>query len=332
MRSWWIQAGSTGTTVEARETAVPEPGEGQMLVRMRAASLNRGEFMAAHGLTKPGAPKPAGTEGAGEIERLGPGVSGFRVGERVMGRCPGAFAEYALMQACETMAVPAGIGWEEAGSIPLVFLVVYDMLVDQGRLQPGEWLLVTGISSGVGVAALQAGKVLGAKVAGTSRSKDKLARLAALGLDLGLCTTDAPIADAVLQATGGRGADLVVNTVGGSVFADCVRALGFEGRLATVGYLDGVVKAEMDLEALHAKRLRLFGVSNKLRNAEQRARTVRGFTRDLLPAFADGRIRPLIDRVFAFEELPQAKAFMEANAQVGKIVLASPRGPALSSP
>jgi NADPH:quinone reductase len=112
-----------------------------------------------------------------------------------------------------------------------------------------------------------------------------------------------------------------VNAVGGTVFAECVRSLAFEGRLAMVGYVDGVLKAEMDLEALHAKRLRLFGVSNRLRNAEQRAETVRGFARDLLPALADGRIQPLIDRACPFDQFPAAKARMEADAHVGKIVL-----------
>jgi NADPH2:quinone reductase len=202
--------------------------------------------------------------------------------------------------------------------------VVYDMLVTQGHLARDEWLLATGISSGVGVAALQTGKLLGAKVAGTSGSPAKLERLRALGLDLALPTRSGDFLDAVLQATGGRGVDLVVNAVGGSVFPACMRALAFQGRLATVGYVDGVVRSEIDLEALHAKRLHLFGVSNKLRNAAQRAETVAGFTRDVLPALADGRLRPVIDRVFAMDELPAALAYMESNAHLGKIVVRAP--------
>ena len=220
--------------------------------------------------------------------------------------------------------MPPNLGWEEAASVPLTFLVVHDMLVTQGRLKPGEWLLVTGVSSGVGVASLQAGKALGAKVIGTSGSQEKLDRLAGLGLDVAILTRKPEFHDAVMQATGGKGVDLVVNTVGGSVFADCVRSMAFQGRLATVGYVDNVLKAEIDLQALHARRLTLFGVSNKLRSAEQRAAGVPAFVRDFMPHFAAGRIKPVIDRVFPFGELAAARAHMEANRHVGKIVITLP--------
>jgi NADPH2:quinone reductase len=298
-------------SLELREAPMPKPGSDQVLVRVRAAGLNRGEFL-RHGLTKPGAPKVGGTEGAGEVEGSG---------ERVMGRLPASFAEYAVMDKADAIAVPPGLSWEEAAATPLTFLVVYDMLVQQGSLKRGEWLLVTGVSAGVGVAALLAAKALGAKVIGTSGSAEKLERLKPLGLDVGLQTRVPDFAKAVLEATGGKGVDLVVNNVGGSVFAECIKCLGYEGRLATVGYVDGVMKAEMDIEALHSKRLKLFGVSNKMRNAAQRGVTVEGFKRDFLPLFAGGKLKPVIDRVYDFKDLPQAKARMESNAHLGKIVV-----------
>jgi NADPH:quinone reductase-like Zn-dependent oxidoreductase len=124
-----------------------------------------------------------------------------------------------------------------------------------------------------------------------------------------------------MEATGGKGVNLVVNNVGGTVFAECIRALAYRGRLATVGYVDGVVTAEFDLLALHSKRLKLFGVSNKLRGPAEVAEGVRGFARDVLPSFASGHLKPVIDRVFPFAELPQAKAHMESNAHLGKIIL-----------
>jgi NADPH2:quinone reductase len=318
MKAYWIAPGPGGTQVELRETPTPEPKPGELLVRVRAAALNRGELLGG----KAGAPaKPGGGECSGEVVKVGDGVTGFAAGDRVMGRCAGGFAEYALMDAREVMRAPAGLSWEEAAATPLVSLVVYDMLVAQGHLTAGQWLLVTAISSGVGVGALQMAKALGARVIGTSGSADKLDRLAKVGLDVGIRTRSADFADAVLKATDGKGVNLVVNNVGGSVFAECIKTLAFEGRLATVGHMDRTMSATLDLEALHGKRLTVFGVSNRLRNAAQRAETVRGFVRDLGAHVEGGRLRPLIDRAFPLAELPAAIAFMESDAQVGKIVV-----------
>jgi NADPH:quinone reductase-like Zn-dependent oxidoreductase len=322
MKSYFMQVSESHASLERREVAVPEPGAGQMRLRMHAAALNRGELIVGHGLVKAGQAKAAGMEGAGEVDALGAGATGFAPGDRVMGRCAGAFSEYALIDAREAMHVPADLSWEEAAAIPLTYLVVHDMLVLQGRLKPGEWVLVTGVTSGVGVAALQAAQAMGAKVIGTSGSREKLAKLA--GLDLAIATRAPTFFDAVMKATDGRGVSLVVNTVGGSVFAECVRCMAFEGRLATVGYVDGVLGATIDLQALHAKRLTLFGVSNKMRTPEQRASGVAPFVRDFMPLFADGRMRPMIDRVFPLDELAAAREHMEMNRVVGKIVVSIP--------
>jgi NADPH:quinone reductase-like Zn-dependent oxidoreductase len=238
-----------------------------------------------------------------------------------MGRCAGAFSEYAVMEGAEAIAMPPSLSWPEAASIAMTFLVSYDMLVLQGRLKAGEWLLINAVSSGVGVASLQLGKVLGAKVVGTSGSASKLEALKPLGLDVALCTRVADFAPAVMAATGQHGADLIVNAIGGSVFAENIRAMAFEGRLATVGYVDRVLHADIDLEALHAKRLTLFGVSNKLRSKAQRAAAVPRFVAEVMPHVAAGRIKPVIDRVFDFARLGDAKARMEAGDHVGKIVL-----------
>jgi NADPH2:quinone reductase len=324
MRAWRLQDTDHGPQLSLQDVPRPEPGSGQLLVRVRAAGLNRGEFLGGHGALPGGgaAARPVGGEAAGEVIALGAGVEGWKVGDRVMGRCAGAFAECVRMEAYEAMAMPEALDWTQAAAVPLVFMVVYDMLVMQGRLRAGETLLVAGVTSGVGVAALQAAKAIGTEVIGTSGSAAKLERLRAEGLDLGLHTRSADFGDAVRKATDGRGADLAIDAVGGSVFAECLRALAYEGRLAMVGYVDGVLDAQIDLATLHAKRLAVFGVSNKLRTPAQRAEQVTGFRADWLPLFAAGRARPLVDRVLPFDALPQARASMEAGEHVGKIVLA----------
>jgi len=312
MRAWFLSVAAGKTELELRDIPKPEPKADQVLVKVHAASLNRGEFIAGHGLAKAGEPKRAGTDGAGEV---------VGTGERVMGRLPGSFAEYAVLDKSDAIGIPESLSWEEAAAIPITFLVVHDMLLGQGGLKAGEWLLVTGASAGVGVAAVQSAKALGAKVIGTSGSAEKLSKLKSLGMDHGIQTRKGDFSAEVMRVTDGKGVNLVVNNVGGSVFAECVKSLAFQGRLATVGYLDGVLKAEMDIEALHSRRLKLFGVSNKHRTAQGRAETVRGFTQDLLPHFAAGRIKPVIDQVFGFEDLKKAKQHMESDAHLGKIVI-----------
>jgi NADPH:quinone reductase len=323
MKSYWIRTAGDKTVLERRDVPVPEPRTGELMLRVRATALNRGELIVGsvmHG----GAAKLGGTEAAGEVRAVGEGVTGWRENDRVMGRVlghgHGAFAEYAVMRVHQAMLVPERLSWEQAAAVSVSFLTAYDAVVAYGRLRPGEWLLVIGASSGAGVASIQTGKVIGARVIGTTGSAAKLEQLKAIGLDAGIRTRAADFAATVREMTG-AGADLAVNCVGGSMFGECMRSLAFGGRLATVGYVDGVYKAELDLQELHANRHVVFGVSNSRLGEEGRAATVHGFVRDVLPAIADGRITPVIDRVFPFDELPAAKDYMESNKQVGKIVV-----------
>ena len=322
MKSYWMQSDGVNAQIDMRDVEQPKPGPDQVLIRVKAAGLNRGEFILGHGLHKAGAAKQIGMEASGEVVACGSAVTGFKVGDRVMGRCPGAFAEYALITEREIMHAPKSLTWEQAAALPLTSMVVFDMLVLQGHLKADEWVLVPGITSGVGVTTLSMAKALGAKVIGTSGSQEKLNELDKLGLDLGICTRDPNFHEAVMKATDGKGVNLVINAVGGSMFAECIRSLAFEGRLATVGYVDGVLKAEIDIEALHAKRLSLFGVSNKLRTAEQRAESLPAFKKQILPLVEAGRIVPLVCKTLPFENLLEAKAMMDGNKHLGKIVLA----------
>ncbi|WP_295523769.1 zinc-binding dehydrogenase [Limnohabitans sp. Rim8] len=321
MKSWWIRTVDNAMSLELRDLPVPHPGPGQVAICIRAAALNRGEFIAGHGLHTSSTARPAGFEAAGEVTAVGAGVTRWKVGDRVMGRCDGAFAEHGCMAADEAFPAPQRLTWEQAAATTVVYLTVYEALMAHGRLTAGEWLLVTGISSGVGVAALQVAKALGARVIGTSGSLDKLERLKALGLDVALHTRAPDFVPAVMQATDQKGVDLVVNTVGGSVFAACIETMGFQARLAMVGYVDGQVEAGIDLGALHSKRLQLFGVSNKMRTMTHRIAAAQALERDLLPMVADGRVTPLVDQVFSLDDLPAAQQCMQGNHHLGKLVV-----------
>ena len=320
MKSYWIVTKDNKATLERREVPEPKPKAGEVLVKVHASALNRGELIVG-GVVHGGPEKIGGNEASGVIHALGEGVTGLKTGDRVMGRARGAFADYALMDAHQVMPAPQRLTWEEAAATPLSFITAYEAVVMYGKLQRGEWLLVLGASSGAGVCCIQIAQVLGARTIGTSGSAEKLKKLNAVGLDVGLTTRSPDFSEKVREATAGAGANLAVNLVGGSVFAECLRSLARKGRVAIVGYVDGQHHADIDLSAVHANRFEIFGISNAKLKPEERAEAAQGFRRDILPAIERGRISPMVDRVFGFEDLPAAKAHMESNAMVGKIVV-----------
>ena len=298
MKSYYIRSVEGGTVFEAREVAVPQAKSDEILVCVRAASLNRGEILARISVHKADVPLPAGGDCAGEVQAVGEDVIAFKPGDRVLGRARGSFAEFVAMSAEEAAPAPLCLTWEQAAAVPIVSIAAYEILQRYAKLTPGETLLVVGAGSGLGVMCVQSGKYLGARVIGTSRSTEKLDRLKRLGLDIGIQTTSGDFGDRVREATSGEGVNVAANLIGGSAVPDCLRALANCGRLAIVGYVDGTLKAEIDLEAVHGKRLQIFGHSNQLLSPAERAEAMRGFIRTLIPAFADGRITPLVDRCF----------------------------------
>jgi NADPH:quinone reductase len=322
-----MAAGPDGGHWEIREVQRPVVPPGHVLLRVHASSINRAEMRRLRSLrAEPGKPAPeariGGGDAAGEIVELGTGVSGLKIGERAMGRCNGGFAEYALLDAREVMPAPDALTWEEAACIPVVFVVVHDALFVSGQLQAGETVLVTGAASGVGIATLALAKYLGARVIGTSRSAAKLDKLKAHGLDAGVVTAGGGDGfGAVLAPAIGDGVDMIVDNIGGDVLAPLIAALKVGGRFVTIGRMSGVTKGELDVDRLAERRLHLYGVSNRLRNAAQRAESMRRFLADLMPALRDGKIRPIIDRTFPLAELPAAQAHVEADRHVGKVVI-----------
>jgi NADPH:quinone reductase len=320
MKSYWIVTRNGQALLERRDTPAPQPRAGEILIRVHASALNRGELIVG-GVMHGGPEKIGGNEAAGVVHAVGEGVTDVRAGDRVMGRARGGFGEYALMDAHQALSVPGRLTWEQAAATPLSFITAYEAVVGYGRLRRDEWLLVTAASSGAGVCCIQIAHVLGAHTIGTSGSAQKLERLKAIGLEVGLRTRGPEFAEQVREATGGAGANLAVNLVGGSVFPEILRSLARKGRVAIVGYVDGQYHSDIDLSAVHANRFEIFGISNARASAEERAAAARGFARDILPAIEEGRITPVVDRVFDFEELPAAKSYMESNAMVGKVVV-----------
>jgi len=321
MKSYWIRHDNGNAVLELRELPVPQPAAGQMLLRVRAASLNRGDLLGTIRFHRAAEGRPAGVDAAGEVHALGAGVTGFRRGDRVMVRGRGCFAEYVLVDPALATPVPAQFSWEQAAAIPISYVTAWEALIQFGRLKAGETLLVAGASSGVGVASIQLGNELGARVIGVSGSAGKLEKLRALGLHEAICARGEDFSARVLEMTEGRGVDLAVNLVGGTVFAACQHSLANFGRLAIVGYVDGVMTTPLDLEAAHGKRHEIFGISNAPLTPAMRAEATRGFNRDVMPAIAAGRIVPVVDRVFPFEQLPAAKAYVDSGAQIGKVVI-----------
>jgi NADPH:quinone reductase len=233
----------------------------------------------------------------------------------------GAFAKRATVDQRLALPVPDHLSWEEAAAVPVTFLTAHDALVSNGELAEGDGVLVHAASSGVGVAAIQIARLLGADpVLGTSRSPEKLDELVPLGLDVGIDTGARDFADAVAEATGGRGVDVIVDNVGASAAAGNLACAAIGARWVNVGRLGGR-RAEIDLDELSRKRVRLIGVTFRTRTVDEHAEVVRRAGEDLLPLLAEGRLRPVVHEVFPLEEADRAEDRLAADAHVGKLVL-----------
>lgn len=310
--------------LEERDRPLPEPGLGQIRVRVRASALNRADLVQRRG----GYPAPAGApadipglEYAGEVDALGPGAELWTPGRRVMGIVGGGgHAEYLCVHEREAIPVPEGLSWEEAAAIPEVFLTAWDALVRQMRLRLGERLLVHAVGSGVGTAALQLALAAGAMVLGSSRTASKLARARDLGLEHGIDGSREDWDARVLELTGGEGVHVVMDLVGGAYTPRSVRVLAPRGRLILVGTPAGA-RAELDLGLLLRKRASITGTVLRARPLEEKIALARDFADAVLPLFAAGRLRPVVDRVLPFAAIGEAHRALERNETFGKVVL-----------
>jgi NADPH2:quinone reductase len=324
MKAWFAVPGSEGAVFELRESPVPAAAPDQVVVAVRAAGVNRGELIRGAQLRagNPAAgPARAGGEFAGEIVALGGGVSGWKSGDRVMGRTAGSYAQYVAAPQRALMRIPASMSWAEAAAIPNVFVTAHDALVTNAAARPGESVMITAGPSGVGTAAIQIARHIGANPAlATTRSPSKVAALRALGAHEVLDTRDGGWVDAVLGATSGRGVDVIIDHVGGPMLADNIRVLALKGRLVSVGRNAGRV-GDCDLDEIARKRASIIGVTFRTRTPEESLACSERFAGHLLDAVAKGTLKPVLDRTFPFDRLHDAHAYMLSDAQTGKIVL-----------
>jgi NADPH2:quinone reductase len=315
--------GETG--VELRDLAKPVPAPNEVLIRVRASSLNRADLLIAaghrHGRVG-GVGARLGLECAGEVEAVGSEVKGIKAGDRVMGSAPGGYAEYAVTDWGRVHIIPANhMTYAQAACLPVALQTMHNAVVTAGRLKGGEALLISGASSGVGLMGMQIGKLMGASpVMGTSTHAGRRARLKDFGCDLALDSNDPNWPAEVKKATGGRGADLIVDLVSGSAANQNLEAAALLGRIINVGRLGGMSgEFNFDLHAL--KRIDYIGVTFRTRTPQEVREIVALMRADLWPAVEAGRLSLPIDRTFPLEEIAQALSVMRANQHFGKIVI-----------
>jgi NADPH2:quinone reductase len=312
--------------VEVRDVPQPKPGPEQVLVRVRAAGLNRADLIMASGRPHGSAGGPGtvlGLEWAGEVVEVGSAVKNLKAGDRVMCSGNGGYAEYAVADWGRAAPIPANnMSWEQAATLPVALQTMHNAIVTAGRLKAGESVVIQGASSGVGLLGMQIAKHMGAKlVVGTSTNAERRAKLKDFGADLAVDSKDPKWVDQVLEATGGKGVDLIVDQISGYVANDNLRAAKVLGRIVNVGRLGGF-KGEFDYDLHALRRIDYIGVTFRTRSVEEVREITRLMRQDLWPAVEAGKLQLPIDKTFPLADAAAALAHMKANAHLGKIVLA----------
>lgn len=303
---------------------VPVPGPGEILVRVAAAGVNRPDVMQRRGLypPPPGAPDIPGLEIAGTVVARGPGAGRFAVGDRVCGLVPGGgYAEFCTVHESTALPVPDGLDLVAAAAMPETYFTVWSNVFERGRLQPGEWLLVHGGTSGIGTTAIQLAVAFGARVVATAGSDAKCEACLALGAARAINYRTQDFVRETKVATG-RGADVILDMVGGSYIGRNYEAAAVDGRIVQIAFQASSV-AEVDFMRLMLKRLTHTGSTLRSRPVADKAAIAAALEAKVWPLVAEGRCRPVIDRVFPLREAAQAHALMEASTHIGKIVLSA---------
>jgi NADPH:quinone reductase len=301
----------------------PRPGDGEVLVRVAAAGVNRPDVMQRQGRypAPPGASDIPGLEIAGEIVASGPGVSGVAIGDRVTALLPGGgYAEYAVAAAPLCLPVPEGLSMVEAAALPETFFTVWTNLFDRGALKPSDSVLIHGGTSGIGTTAIQLAAARGARVFATAGSADKARACERFGAVRGIDYHTEDFVEVTQQETAGKGVDLILDMVGASYLARNLDAAAVEGRLVVISLIGGA-RTEINLNTIMSKRLTLTGSTLRIRTVAQKAVVAESVRRNVWPLLAEGRVRPIIYATFPLAQASEAHRLMESSQHIGKIVL-----------
>ena len=308
--------------LEIHDVEKPEPSGEQVRVRVRASGINRADLLQRAGgyPAPPGSPANIpGLEFAGEVDTIGPLVTAWKPGQRVMGLAGGgAQAEYILSHEGLLVEIPQNLDFVQAAGVPEVFMTAHDALFTQAGLQLGERVLIHAVGSGVGTAAIQLAHAAGATTYGTSRTPDKLRYARELGMDAGL--SDQNFASEVSSLTNGEGVHVVIDFLGATYMEQNLQALAMWGRLVFLATMGGI-SAQVNLGMLMGKRISMRGVTMRTRTLEEKLTVTRRFTTSVVPLLASGKVRPIIDRVFQLDEIAEAHRMMGENKNFGKLVV-----------
>ncbi len=310
---------------ELRPAEAPDPaaGEGEVLIRVAAAGVNRADVQQRQGRYPPpaGAPDWPGLEVSGEVLVVGAGVEGWAAGDRVCALLAGGgYASLVVAPADQLLPVPPGVGLQDAAGLPEAVATVWSNLVMTARLRAGETVLIHGGGSGIGTIAIQFARELGARVAVTAGSASKLHACAGLGAEILINYVEEDFVERVNDATAGRGADVILDAIGGAYLDRDLHALAVEGRLVFIGNQSGQ-STPLDIRRLMGKRASIHGTTLRARPPQQKAQIIASVRENAWPMVESGRVRPVIAERFALDDAGAAHALMESSAHVGKILL-----------
>lgn len=326
MRAVYISEYGGSDHLEIREVEdPPEPGTGEVQVRVRASALNRADILQRRGMYPPPEGYPEripGLEFSGVVESVGGKSGRFSEGDKVFGIVPGgAQAELLVTKEDQLSMVPDELDLVSSAAVPEAFMTAHDALTIQGKMAADQTVLIHAVGSGVGLAALQLAKAAGAYVVGTSRTNDKLERCVELGLDLAISAEEHnDFSEVLLEATDGKGADLILDLVGAKYLSQNLKSLAVRGRLMLVGLVGGAA-AELDMRLVLQKRATIIGTILRGRTDAEKAEVTAAFERDVIPLLSAGKVLPNVDRVFPVDEIREAHDYLESNESFGKVVI-----------